>query len=164
MSGFRAVGLTVGYGCLELPESVELARRADAAGIGIIAAGDGFVENFSTMGAIAASTSRAELFTSVVGWTRTPVTAALAATTLQDLSRGRYRLGLGTMPREWSEGWHDVEYSRPVSRMRDYVAAIRAAWSARPGEPVDHTGPYYRIAATTGRRRSGARRRRSISA
>lgn len=139
------VGLSVGYGCLTLPESVDLARHADAAGIGVIAAGDGFVENFALMGALAVTTSHARLLTSVVGWTRTPVTAALAATTLQDLSGGRYGLGLGAMPREWSEGWHDVDYARPVRRMRDYVAAVRAAWTSEPGRPISHDGPLYRI-------------------
>src|SRR5262249_34442267 len=75
----------------------------------------------------------------------TPVTTALAAATVAELSGGRYRLGIGAMPRAWSEEWHDVDYSRPVERMRDYVAAIRTAWRQRPGAPVSHAGPFYRF-------------------
>jgi alkanesulfonate monooxygenase SsuD/methylene tetrahydromethanopterin reductase-like flavin-dependent oxidoreductase (luciferase family) len=141
-----AIGLMVGTGNAPLDETLALARRADQAGIGALGAGDGVVENLSVMGALAAVTSSADLVTAIVGWTRTPVTTALAGRTMQELSGGRYRLGLGTMPRAWSEDWHDVPAPRPLARMRDYVAAVRRAWDARPGEPVSHEGDHYRFA------------------
>ena len=143
--GLRAIGLTLGIPGLPLGRSLELAAEADAAGLELLGAGDGFVENLSVMGALAARTRSAELFTCIMGWTRTPVTMALAGTTMQDLSNGRYRLGLGTMPREWSEGWHDIEAARPLSRMRDYVAAVRAAIGSAPGQPISYKGPFYRF-------------------
>src|SRR5262249_34118924 len=124
---FRAVGIAVGHPGVPLSDALDLAVAAEDAGLGLVAAGEAFGENFSLMGALAASTQRVELFTSIVGRTRTPVTTALAAATLQELSGGRYRLGLGSMPREWSEGWHGVAYDRLVERMRDYVAAVRTA-------------------------------------
>ncbi len=86
-----------------------------------------------------------ELFSSVANWSRSPVTLALAGSTLADLSGGRYRLGLGASPKDWSEGWHGVSYERPVERMRDLVGAIRAAWSSRPGSPIDYEGEVYSI-------------------
>jgi 5,10-methylenetetrahydromethanopterin reductase len=140
-----AIGLMIGTGNVPIGEALALARRADRAGIAALAAGDGVVDNAATMGALAAVTSSARLVTAVAGWTRTPVAAALGALTLQQLSGGRHELGLGPMPRAWSERWHDTEASRPLARMRDYVSAIRAAWAAAPGRPAAHDGPYYRF-------------------
>jgi alkanesulfonate monooxygenase SsuD/methylene tetrahydromethanopterin reductase-like flavin-dependent oxidoreductase (luciferase family) len=143
--GLRAVGLTVGGPGLALSEALELARAAEDAGLELLGAGDGFVENLAVMGALAASTRAAELYTCIMGWTRTPVTMALAGLTMAELSRGRYRLGFGTMPRRWSEDWHDVDASRPVARMRDFVAAVRTASASRPGAPVSYQGEFYRF-------------------
>lgn len=140
---FRAVGIAVGHPGVPLSQALELAVAAEEAGLGLVAAGEGFGENFSLMGALAASTSRVELFTSIVGRTRTPITTALGAATLQELAGGRYRLGLGSMPREWSEGWHGVAYDRLTARMRDYVAAVRAAYATPPFQPTDYDGPFY---------------------
>jgi alkanesulfonate monooxygenase SsuD/methylene tetrahydromethanopterin reductase-like flavin-dependent oxidoreductase (luciferase family) len=142
---FRAVGIAVGHPGVPLSDALGLAVAAEEAGLGLVAAGEGFGENFSLMGALAASTGRVELFTSVVGRTRTPVTTALAAATLQELAGGRYRLGLGSMPREWSEGWHGIAYDRLTEQMRDYVAAVRTAYAAPPGLLTDHEGPFYRF-------------------
>jgi 5,10-methylenetetrahydromethanopterin reductase len=139
----------VGTGNVPLGEALALAQRADRAGIGALGAGDGVVENLSVMGALAAMTSSAELVTAIVGWTRTPVTTALAGRTMQELSGGRYRLGLGTMPRAWSEDWHAVPAGRPLARMRDYVRAIRCTWDERPGAPVDNDCEHYPIRGYT---------------
>ena len=142
---FRALGVAVGYPGVPAARTLDLAVAAEAAGFGIVCSGDSIVEAFSTLGAVAARTSRVEVVAAIATWTRTPVTMALAATTLADIAGGRFRLGLGTMPREWSEQWHDISYDRPVDRMRDYVAAIRAAMRSTPGAPVSHDGPFYRI-------------------
>lgn len=139
------VGIAVGHPGIPLPEAVALAAAADAAGLHAVGAGDGFVESFSTLGAIAAATSRIRLLTTVATWTRTPVTTAVGAASLDELSGGRFALGLGTMPKEWSEGWHGVPYDRPVERMRDFVAAVRACWAASPAAPLARTGSHYRI-------------------
>lgn len=144
--GFRALGVSASkMGGLPIAASLDFAKAAEAAGFGIVGVGEAASESFSLMGAMSVSTSTIELFSSIVTWTRTPVTTALAARTLDDLSGGRYRLALGTMPRPWSEGWHDIDAARPVERMRDFIEAIRAAWRAQPGSPVSHAGPYYRF-------------------
>lgn len=135
----------IGTGNVPIGEALALARRADRAGIATVGAGDGVVDNPATLGALATVTSSAQLVTAVSGWTRTPVATALAATTVQQLSGGRHHLGLGTMPRDWSERWHGIEAGRPLARMRDFVAAVRAAWAAAPGRPASHRGPYYRF-------------------
>ena len=140
-----AIGVGLGYPGTSFAESVSLARAADDAGLDLVAVGDASADNFALLGAIAAHTERLGLVSAIATWTRTPVTTALASKTVSNLASGRYRLGLGPMPRAWAQDWHGMEYSRPVDRMRDFVAAVRAAWNADMSHPADHDGPYYRI-------------------
>jgi F420-dependent oxidoreductase-like protein len=68
---------------------------------------------------------------------RTPVAMAASAITLEGLSGGRFRLGLGYSGPQIVEGWHGRPYRRPLSYMRDYLAVVRMALR---GEPIQHTG------------------------
>ncbi len=144
------IGIAVGFAGAPFEESLELAAMAEAAGLDLVAVGDATADSFVLLGAIAARTSRIGLVSSIATWTRTPVTTALASKTVSNLSGGRYRLGLGPMPRAWAEDWHGIDYSRPLARMRDFVAALRAAWRADPTAPADHAGPFYSLRAFPG--------------
>lgn len=124
-------------------DELEVARAAEDAGFAKVCVGDNMTDGFTMVGALATVTGRVELRTSVVTWTRTPVATALAATTAAELTGGRFALGIGSMPRAWSEDFHGVPYGRKVGRMREYVGAIRAAWSAAPQSPVDFDGEFY---------------------
>lgn len=145
------IGVAVGHAGAPFSESLELARTAEEAGLDAVCVGDANVETFTAAAALATVTSRVTIVTGIATWTRTPVTAAHAAKTIANISGGRYRLGLGPMPKAWSEEWHGVDYARPVERMRDYVAAVRAALDATPESPRDHTGPFYGFTGFTGK-------------
>ena len=138
----RAVGVVVGHAGSRLRDAVEDAVLAEQSGLGLVATGEHAWEGFVILGALAARTERVELFTTS-NWTRTPVTTALAVTTVNELSDGRLRLSLGAMPQAWSEQVHGIAYAQPVARMRDYIGAMRAAFLALPGEPAAHDGPFY---------------------
>lgn len=143
----RTLGILAHPG-VPLKDAVELAELAEAEGLGIVGTGDnGYAEAFGQLGAFAARTSAVELLSCAINWTRTPVTTAWAATTLAELSQGRFRLGIGAMPAAWNRDWHDISYDGPVERMRDFVAATRGAWASRPGAPATHDGPFYRYRA-----------------
>ena len=143
LDGYRAIGLALGQPATPLAESLALAERAEAAGFGMLGVGDAMADSFTLAGALAARTTQVELFTSVAGWTRTPVATALAAVTAAEVSGGRFRLGLGPMPRVWSEEWHGVDYTRPVERMREFVASVRAATRSSIATPVSFEGEMY---------------------
>ena len=144
------VGIAVGVPGAPFEESVKLAEAAEAAGLGLVAVGDASADTFALLGAIAARTNQVQLVSSIATWTRTPVTMALASKTVSNLAEGRYSLGLGPMPRSWAEDWHGLDYARPVERMRDFVATLRAAWAADPASPAEHSGPYFRLSGFPG--------------
>jgi len=63
---------------------------------------------------------------------RTPAMTAMTAATLDLLSNGRFRLGLGVSGPQVSEGWHGVRFAKPLSRTREYVEVVRMALAREP--------------------------------
>src|SRR3954447_4504347 len=58
---------------------------------------------------------------------RRPTATAMAAATLDVLSDGRFRLGLGLSGPQVSEGWYGVPFTRNLGRTREYVDVVRRA-------------------------------------
>ena len=83
-------------------------------------------DQFAILAACATATSRIQLGTSISSvFVRTVPTIAMAAATVDALSGGRFILGLGSSHKVQVEGEHGVLYARPLSRVRESVAAIR---------------------------------------
>jgi probable F420-dependent oxidoreductase len=91
------------------------------------------------------ATQRSLLGTAVaVAFARSPMTTALCAHDLQRLSNGRFRLGLGSQVRAHITRRFSMPWSQPVERMRDYVHAVRAIWTAwNEDAPLDFRGQFY---------------------
>ena len=93
--------------------------------------------------ATATGTSSLLLGTGVVGiWSRSPVTMALQAASVNELSDGRLLLGLGVQARNYVSGWHDRTYERPIRAMREYMTILRHALA---GEPVTFEGEIFSV-------------------
>src|SRR2546423_14391501 len=58
---------------------------------------------------------------------RSPAMTAMTAATLDQISAGRFRLGLGPSGPQVSEGWHGVRFGRQLQRTREYVDVVRKA-------------------------------------
>jgi probable F420-dependent oxidoreductase len=102
-----------------------------------------FGDAFGPATAVATKTSRVELGTGVVGiWSRSAVTMALQAATLNELSDGRLLLGVGLQARGYVQGWHGQTYERPVRAMREYVTILRRILS---GENVTFEGEIFSV-------------------
>lgn len=102
-----------------------------------------FGDAFGPATAVAIRTSQLELGTGVVGiWSRSPVTMALQAATLNELSGGRLLLGVGLQARGYVEGWHGQRYERPVRAMREFVAILRQILA---GENVTYDGEIFSV-------------------
>jgi F420-dependent oxidoreductase-like protein len=74
---------------------------------------------------------------------RTPAATAMTAITLDHLTGGRFRLGVGTSGPQVSEGWHGVDFSKPLARTREYVEIVRAI--IRRDKPLEYQGDHYQI-------------------
>ncbi len=84
-------------------------------------------EAMTVMTAYAMRSERVRLGTGVVPiYTRTPATMAQTAVTIDELSGGRFNLGIGVSHRPVVEGWHGQTIDKPASEMREYVAIVRA--------------------------------------
>jgi F420-dependent oxidoreductase-like protein len=77
---------------------------------------------------------------------RTPAATAMTAITLDHLSGGRFKLGLGMSGPQVVEGWHGVPYGKPLARTREYVEIVRAI--LRREKPLEFSGEYYRVPYT----------------
>ena len=73
---------------------------------------------------------------------RTPANTAMTAATLDTLSGGRFRLGLGVSGPQVSEGWHGVRFDKPLGRTREYVAIVRKALAR---EKVAFDGEFFTL-------------------
>jgi probable F420-dependent oxidoreductase len=78
-----------------------------------------------------------------VAFPRSPMITAQVAWELQELTGGRFRLGLGTQVRTHVVRRYGVDFERPGPRLRDYVSAVKACFAAFRGEPLDHHGEFY---------------------
>lgn len=84
-------------------------------------------ESLTVLTAYAMSTTKIRLGTGVVPiYSRTPATMAQTAASIDELSHGRFTLGLGISHRPIVEGWHGQSIDSPVKEMREYVAIVRA--------------------------------------
>src|ERR1700746_1676069 len=83
-------------------------------------------DQFAVVAACAVGTSRILLGTSITSvFVRTAPTIAMAALTVDDLSGGRFILGVGSSHKVQVEGEHGVPYAKPLTRVRETVALIR---------------------------------------
>src|SRR5947207_1280436 len=74
---------------------------------------------------------------------RSPAATAMTAMTLDGLSGGRFRLGLGVSGPQVVEGWHGMPFGKPLAKTREYVEVVRAI--LRREKPVEFRGEYYQI-------------------
>jgi len=72
---------------------------------------------------------------------RSPACTAMTAMSLNQLSGGRFILGIGASGPQVAEGWHAQAYGRPVTRIKEYISIVRKIMERE--EPVEHQGFHY---------------------
>src|SRR5256714_330253 len=93
---------------------------------------------------IAARTTRIHVGTAIMQIAaRSPAMTAMTAMTLDALSGGRFRIGLGVSGPQVVEGWHGQPFGRPLRRTREYVDVVRVI--LRRDKPLEYRGDYYEI-------------------
>lgn len=123
---------------------LELAREAERLGVGSVWVPEFWAyDAFTPLAAIAAVTERVRLATGIAQLgARTPAMLAMSAMSMQNISAGRFILGIGASGPQVMEGWHGVEFSRPVRRTRETIEIIRMITA---GERLRYSGQVYKL-------------------
>jgi F420-dependent oxidoreductase-like protein len=143
------LGLQLGYWSSQPPENfVGLAQEAEKLGFDSVWTAEAYGSDALTpLAWIGAQTSRIRLGTGVCQMSaRTPTAAAMAALTLDHMSKGRMILGLGVSGPQVVEGWYGAPFSKPLARTREYISIIRQVLARE--EPVANPGPHYPLPYT----------------
>src|SRR4051794_26723862 len=140
------LGLSLGYWGLRGrgPADVALVREAEQLGYSVVWAAEAYGSDAVTVLAyLAGQTSTIELGSAVLQIpARTPTMTAMTAATLDTLSGGRFRLGLGVSGPQVSEGWHGVRFAKPLARTREYVDIVKLALGRKR---VRYDGEHYQL-------------------
>jgi F420-dependent oxidoreductase-like protein len=124
------LGLNLGYwGTGNDADNIVLAQEADRIGYSVVWAAEAYgSDSVTVLSWVGALTENIELGSAVMQIpARTPAMTAMTAATLDTLSGGRFRLGLGVSGPQVSEGWHGVRFDAPLGRTREYVDIVRMA-------------------------------------
>ena len=107
---------------------VEAAVLADRLGYEAVLVPEGWGwDSTVVLAEIAIRTERIRLATGIASiWGRSPATLAMAAATLDDLSGGRFALGLGASTPRLAERFHGVPFEAPAARLEQTVTAVRS--------------------------------------
>ena len=138
-------GLFIAYWPWFSPEEqLELTVLADELGLDSVWVAEAWGQDaVSLSGYLAARTERIAIGTALMQIPARPPTAtAMAAATIDVLSGGRFRLGLGVSGPQVSEGWYGVPFAKPVTRTREYVEIVRMALA---GEKVRYSGKAFEL-------------------
>ncbi len=127
------------------------AAWAETMGYDGVAANETAHDPFVALTLAATATSRVSLETHVtIAFPRSPMVTAYTARDLQDLSQGRFRLGLGTQVKGHIERRFSTVWESPGPKLREYIQALRSIWKAwDTGEALDFAGRFYRFSLMT---------------
>ena len=140
------LGLNLGYlvGSDDPRDQLRLAQHAEELGFDVVWAAEAYGSDSPTVLAwLAAQTSTIHVGSAVMQIpARTPAMTAMTAASLDVLTRGRFRLGLGVSGPQVSEGWHGVRFGSPLARTREYITVVRTALARKT---VAFDGVHYQL-------------------
>ena len=134
--------MTALFGPTDAVERAALLREAGASGVFTF---EGPRDVFTPL-VLASTVKGLDLMTNVaIALPRNPIQLAHQANDLQELSEGRFILGLGTQVRAQIEKRYGAEFDHPVARIKEMVGALRAIFATwNDGERLDFRGEYFR--------------------
>ena len=139
------LGINLGYwGAGMDSDNLAVAQEADRLGYDVCWAAEAYGSDVPTVLAwVAAQTERIDVGSAIMQIpARQPAMTAMTAATLDSLSGGRFRLGLGVSGPQVSEGWYGVTFDKPLARTREYVEIVRRAMSR---ERLSYDGEHWTL-------------------
>lgn len=126
------------------PDGLRVALEADAMGVDSLWAAEAWgYDGLTPLAFLAGRTRTARLVSGILQLgARTPALLAMSAMSLQELSGGRFVLGLGVSGPQVVEGWHGVSFAKPVQRTRETIEIVRMIMR---GERAAYDGKVYRL-------------------
>jgi F420-dependent oxidoreductase-like protein len=131
-------------GEFDLDDVIEQAKIADDAGVELISIAEAWGRDALTLlTVLARETSRIKLGTSIINnFSRTPAAIAQHFATLDEISKGRMVIGLGSSGPNVIEHFHGVKFDRPLTRTREYVDIINMILRE---EPLNYDGKIFKL-------------------
>ncbi|MFG2116463.1 LLM class F420-dependent oxidoreductase [Streptomyces sp. NPDC048718] len=139
------LGINLGYwGAGMDGDNLAVAQEADRLGYDVCWAAEAYGSDAPTvLSFVAARTERIDIGSAIMQIpARQPAMTAMTAATLDSLSGGRFRLGLGVSGPQVSEGWYGVRFDKPLARTREYVEIVRKAMTR---ERLTHQGEHWTL-------------------
>ena len=121
------LGLNIGYSGAQVALPLDLIQEADRLGYHAVWTAEAYGSDCITpLAWIGALTKNIKLGSGIMQMpARSPAMTAMTAITLDQLSGGRFLLGLGLSGPQVVEGWHGRPYGKPLGKTREYVSIIR---------------------------------------
>ena len=139
------LGFLLGYSGKHIHMPIELIQQAESMGYDSVWTAEAYGSDAVTSAAyVLAQTSKIRVGTAIMQMpARTPAMCAMTAMSLDQLSGGRFIVGLGASGPQVVEGWHGVPYGKPVTRTKEYIQIMRKIFE-REG-PVEFDGQIYQM-------------------
>ena len=139
------LGFLLGYSGKHIHMPIELIQQAESMGYDSVWTAEAYGNDAVTSAAwVLANTSKIRVGTAIMQMpARTPAMCAMTAMSLDQLSGGRFIVGLGASGPQVVEGWHGVPYGKPVTRTKEYIQIMRKIFE-REG-PVEFDGQMYQM-------------------
>ena len=139
------LGFLLGYSGKNIHMPIELIQQAESMGYDSVWTAEAYGNDAVTSAAyVLAQTSKIRVGTAIMQMpARTPAMCAMTAMSLDQLSGGRFIVGLGASGPQVVEGWHGVPYGKPVTRTKEYIQIMRKIFE-REG-PVEFDGQIYQM-------------------
>ena len=127
-----------------------MAKMVETAGFESCWAAETTNTAYISASAAIADTSSISVGTSIaLAFPRSPTITAMTAWDLDELSGGRFILGLGTQVKGVNVRRFSVPFEHPAPKIKEYVQVIRTVWAANRGEDVTHEGRFYNVTMPT---------------
>ena len=142
------LGFLAGYSGKVINIDIDKIKRAESMGYDSVWTAEAYGSDAVTPAAwVLAQTDKIKVGTAIMQMPgRSPACTEMTAMTLNQLSNGRFILGLGASGPQVVEGWHGVAYGKPVTRIKEYVSIVKKIMARE--EPVQHQGFHYSMPYT----------------
>ncbi len=139
------LGVVVPYGGRTVSMPLDLVREAEKLGFDSCWTSEAYGSDAVSISTwILAQTTKIKVGTAILQLpARTPTMAAMTAMSLQQLSGGRFIVGLGPSGPQVVEGWYGASYAKPLTRLHEYIDVMRLVFARE--NPVQYEGFHYTL-------------------